>query len=95
MTLRELAAACAQRGVPTNSSNLSKYELGKLTPRPRLRAVLAEILDLDVIDFETTRDEPSDAASADVGVHDMRSEERVVPDAVQELPDAPIERAAS
>jgi transcriptional regulator with XRE-family HTH domain len=95
LTLRELAAACAQRGVATNSSNLSKYELGKLTPRPRLRAVLAEILGLDVIDFETGRDEPTDAASADVGVHGVRGEERAVPDDLPNLPIARVEREAS
>lgn len=94
MTLRDLAKRCAERGVVTNSSNLSKYERGRATPQPRLRAVLAEILGLDVTDFEAKRDEPSDAAAADVGVHGVRGHERAVPDAVQKLSDAPVERAS-
>jgi hypothetical protein len=52
MTLRDLAAECLRRGVPTDSSNLSKYERGIWVPVPKLRAVLADILGLDVHDFE-------------------------------------------
>lgn len=52
-TLRELAKRCAEKGAPVAFSQLSKIERGIYAPRPNLRAVLAELLDLDVVkDFE-------------------------------------------
>lgn len=45
--MRDLAAECAKEGVPEPStSHLSAIERGNVTPRPKLRAVLARLLDL-------------------------------------------------
>lgn len=52
MTLRELAEKCATDGVPVGQSTLSRIERGKQVPRPKLRSVLARLLELDVNDFE-------------------------------------------
>lgn len=51
-TLDELARRCAEAGARTAVSNLHRIEREQQVPRPRLRAVLAELLDLDVSDFE-------------------------------------------
>lgn len=51
-SLPELAKRCTEAGVPADDGNLSRIERGQQVPRPRLRAVLAELLDLDVTDFE-------------------------------------------
>lgn len=51
MTLEELAEKCAANGAPVGRSALSRIERGMHVPRPRLRGVLAELLDLDVNDF--------------------------------------------
>jgi transcriptional regulator with XRE-family HTH domain len=48
MTLRDLAEKCAADGVPVGQSTLSRIERGKQVPRPRLRSVLATLLDLDI-----------------------------------------------
>lgn len=48
MSLRALAARCEEEGAPVSNSQLSKIERGLYTPRPRLRAVLARVLDMDV-----------------------------------------------
>ncbi|OSZ56282.1 hypothetical protein OQI_33855 [Streptomyces pharetrae CZA14] len=55
MTQQELADLCAEAGAPVDESHLSRIERGIYTPRPRLRAVLANLLDLDVDDFEQVR----------------------------------------
>lgn len=47
LTLRDLSAECAERGVPVDNSQLSKIERGLSEPRPALRAVLAEYFDLN------------------------------------------------
>ncbi|MEU6491133.1 helix-turn-helix transcriptional regulator [Streptomyces sp. NPDC046984] len=52
MTLRELAEKCAAVGTPVGQSTLSRIERGKQVPRPKLRSVLAQLLELDVDDFE-------------------------------------------
>lgn len=52
MSQRELAELCKEKGVETNDSNISKYERGLVMPYPRLRATLAEILDLDPVDLQ-------------------------------------------
>ncbi|MGW6739686.1 helix-turn-helix domain-containing protein [Streptomyces sp. NPDC055025] len=52
LTLEDLAAQCASRGVTVHHSHLSRIERGVYIPRPRLRAVLAGILDVDSDDFE-------------------------------------------
>jgi transcriptional regulator with XRE-family HTH domain len=51
-TLVDLAARCAEQGVPTTASNINRIERGVQAPRPRLRAVLAELLELDVTCFD-------------------------------------------
>jgi transcriptional regulator with XRE-family HTH domain len=46
-TLRDLSAECDKAGVPApSSSHLSSIERGRTTPRPPLRRVLADLLDL-------------------------------------------------
>ncbi|MCZ4609708.1 helix-turn-helix transcriptional regulator [Streptomyces sp. Lzd4kr] len=51
MTQQDLADKCAQAGVPVDESQISRIERGIFKPRPRLRAVLADLLELDVNDF--------------------------------------------
>lgn len=51
-TLEALAAECAAKGVHTTPSTLSRIERGDQVPRPALRAALAELLELDVNDFD-------------------------------------------
>jgi transcriptional regulator with XRE-family HTH domain len=59
-TLRELAVRCEAEGIPRPSdSNLSVIERGESVPRPALRAVLCELLDLPIDYF----DEPERVAS--------------------------------
>lgn len=52
MTLRDLAKECADKGVPVDFGQLARIERAKAEPRPALRAVLAEILGLEVTDFD-------------------------------------------
>lgn len=52
LTLRALADLCSDNGVPVDFGQLGRIERGEQTPRPALRAVLAELLELDVTDFE-------------------------------------------
>lgn len=52
MTLRDLAAKCADDGAPVHFTQLGRIERGLNAPRPQLRAVLAKVLDLDVEAFE-------------------------------------------
>lgn len=52
LTLRALAKRCAEKGAPVDNSQLSKIERGLWTPRPKLRAVLAEVLGLDINDLQ-------------------------------------------
>ncbi|MGW0599923.1 helix-turn-helix transcriptional regulator [Streptomyces sp. NPDC002776] len=52
MTQQELADLCAEAGAPVDESHLSRIERGIYTPRPRLRSVLATLLDLDIEVFE-------------------------------------------
>ncbi|WP_079088883.1 helix-turn-helix domain-containing protein [Streptomyces scabiei] len=54
MTLEELAEKCAANGVPVGRAALSRIERGIHVPRPRLRGVLAELLEIDVDDFGST-----------------------------------------
>lgn len=78
-----------------SDSQLSKVERGLWTPRPALRAALADLLGLDVVqDFEKRRSEPSDAPAADMDVHQLRDGERAVPQNLPELPDARVKRGA-
>jgi transcriptional regulator with XRE-family HTH domain len=51
MTLEELAEKCAADGAPVGRSALSRIERGLHTPRPKLRSVLAGLLDIDVEDI--------------------------------------------
>ncbi|MDL4812724.1 helix-turn-helix domain-containing protein [Actinomadura opuntiae] len=51
LTLEELADLCGQKGAPISKGQLSRIERGAV-PRPALRKVLAEILELDAgLDF--------------------------------------------
>ncbi|MEU4165617.1 helix-turn-helix transcriptional regulator [Streptomyces sp. NPDC026665] len=54
MTQQDLAQKCANAGAPVDVSHLSRIERGIFTPRPRLRRVLAELLELDIEAFEAT-----------------------------------------
>ncbi|MGH3095121.1 MAG: helix-turn-helix domain-containing protein [Streptosporangiales bacterium] len=51
-TLDDLARRCGENGVPTAVSTIGRIERGVQAPRPRLRKLLAELLALDVTDFE-------------------------------------------
>lgn len=51
ITLEELAEKCAADGVPVGRSALSRIERGIQVPRPRLRRVLARLLDVNLDDF--------------------------------------------
>jgi transcriptional regulator with XRE-family HTH domain len=52
MTLLELAEKCTADGAPTSVSVLSRIERRKQVPRPKLRSVLAQVLSLDVTEFD-------------------------------------------
>lgn len=52
LTLRDLAAKCADNGAPVHWTQLGRIERGLNSPRPQLRSVLAQVLDLDIEDFE-------------------------------------------
>lgn len=52
LTLRQLADQCAAKDVPVDFGQLGKIERGESVPRPALRLVLAELLELDVSQFE-------------------------------------------
>ncbi|WP_158761595.1 helix-turn-helix transcriptional regulator [Streptomyces sp. NRRL S-146] len=64
MTQQELADLCAEAGAPVDESHLSRIERGMYTPRPKLRSVLAALLDLDVQDFEQPSQPDEMAGSA-------------------------------
>jgi transcriptional regulator with XRE-family HTH domain len=51
-TLPELAEKCTEAGAKTDDGNLSRIERGEQVPRPKLRAVLADLLELDVAYFD-------------------------------------------
>lgn len=51
-TQEDLAQHCADAGVHVTHTTISKIERGAQVPRPKLRAVLADLLDLDVVDLE-------------------------------------------
>jgi len=50
LTLRALAEQCVNAGAPVSSSQLSKIERGLSAPSPAVRAALARVLDLDVLE---------------------------------------------
>lgn len=52
MTLRDLAAKCADNGASVHWTQLGRIERGLNSPRPQLRSVLAKVLDLDIEDFD-------------------------------------------
>lgn len=51
-TIKDLAQRCTEAGSATSEANLYRIECEGQVPRPALRATLAELLDLDVADFE-------------------------------------------
>lgn len=51
-TQEDLARRCSEAGADVTHTALSKIERGAQVPRPKLRAVLAQLLDLDVTDFD-------------------------------------------
>lgn len=55
-TLRDVAQQCSDKGVKVDFGQLGRIERGECTPRPRLRAVLAEVLGVEVTDLERTRE---------------------------------------
>jgi transcriptional regulator with XRE-family HTH domain len=55
LTLLRVAEMCTERGEPVSEGQLSRIDRGMAVPRPALRAVLAEVLELDTYaDFEVT-----------------------------------------
>lgn len=63
MTQQDLAEKCAEAGAPVNESHLSRIERGIFTPRPRLRAVLAQLLDIDIEEFDRDNTTPDGSGS--------------------------------
>lgn len=55
MTQQELAQKCAEAGAPVDDSQISRIERGVYIPRPKLRSVLAHLLELDIAEFEQVR----------------------------------------
>lgn len=53
-TLRDLADQCEAHGAPVDFGSLGRIERGEVTPRPRLRAVLAALLEIDVEEIQRT-----------------------------------------
>ena len=51
-TQEDLAHRCTEAGAHVTHTAISKIESGTQVPRPKLRAVLAELLELDVSDLE-------------------------------------------
>jgi len=51
-TQEDLAQRCTEAGAEVTRQTISNIERGDQVPRPKLRAVLAGLLDLDVKDFE-------------------------------------------
>ena len=51
-TQEDLADHCSKAGVHVTVSALSRIERGTQIPRPKLRAVLADLLELEIADFE-------------------------------------------
>jgi transcriptional regulator with XRE-family HTH domain len=51
-TQEDLVSRCSDAGVHVTYSAISRIERGVHIPRPKLRAVLAELLELDINDFE-------------------------------------------
>jgi len=51
-TQEDLVQRCSVAGVKVTYSALSRIERGVHVPRPKLRAALAKILDMDVSEFE-------------------------------------------
>lgn len=51
LTQEELAQRCAEAGAPVTESQIGRIERRQMTPRPKLRSVLAELLGLDVTDI--------------------------------------------
>lgn len=63
MTLLDLAEKCAADGARVSESTLSRIERGVQVPRPKLRSVLARVLELDVDDFDQ-RSQPDTESAA-------------------------------
>jgi transcriptional regulator with XRE-family HTH domain len=55
-TLRDLADQCSEKGVQVDFGQLGRIERGECTPRPRLRAVLADVLKVDVAEIGRARE---------------------------------------
>jgi transcriptional regulator with XRE-family HTH domain len=55
LTQQELAQQCTDRGAPVSDVTLSAIERGKWSPRPKLRAVLCELLNLPIDYFDTVK----------------------------------------
>lgn len=51
-TQEDLARRCTEAGAEVTHTTLSKIERGTQVPRPKLRSVLANLLELDVTDFD-------------------------------------------
>lgn len=49
LTLRQLADACREAGTSVDHGQLGRIERGEASPRPGLRATLAEVLGIDPV----------------------------------------------
>ena len=63
MTQQDLADKCREAGVSVDESHISRIERGIYAPRPRLRAVLADLLGLDVEEIGLQSQGPSRSAA--------------------------------
>lgn len=64
LTLQALADRCARHGVSVTEAQLSKIERGVHIPRPRLRALLARMLDVDMSKVGSAPSAPGSAEDA-------------------------------
>lgn len=55
LTIKQLAEICKSAGTPVSTSELSRIERHIHTPRPALRKILAELLDLAVTDLDMSQ----------------------------------------
>jgi transcriptional regulator with XRE-family HTH domain len=51
MTMLQLAQRCTEAGAPISEAQISRIERGA-QPRPKVRAALVKLLDLDIDDLE-------------------------------------------
>jgi transcriptional regulator with XRE-family HTH domain len=51
LTLRQLSEACADAGQSVDFGQLGRIERGEAVPRPALRVVIAQVLEIDPLEL--------------------------------------------